>query len=114
MEAKLRLARFIVARAHGEGAAQRAEEHFARVVREGKAPEDVPEAPLPETDPVHVPALLVEHLGIPSTSEARRLIEQGAVRVDGEVLTELDVPRSRLEGALLQAGKRRFVRLTAS
>ena len=47
-----------------------------------------------------------------STSEARRLIEQGAVKVDGEVVTELDLPRGRLENALVQAGKRRFVRLT--
>jgi tyrosyl-tRNA synthetase len=112
MEAKLTLARFIVTRSHGEDAARAAEEHFTRVVREGKAPEEVPEAPLPEGDPLHLPALLVESLGIGSTSEARRLIAQGGVQVDGEVVTELDLPRKRLENALLQAGKRRFVRLT--
>ena len=60
-----------------------AEEHFTRVVREGEAPADVPEAPLPAGDPVHLPALLVEHLGVSSTSEARRLIAQGAVKLDG-------------------------------
>jgi tyrosyl-tRNA synthetase len=114
MEAKLALARFVVARSHGEEAARRAEEHFTRVVREGRAPEDVPEAPLPETDPVHLPALLVEHAGIASTSEARRLIGQGGVRVDGEAVTELDLPRDRLSGALVQVGKRRFVRLSTS
>jgi tyrosyl-tRNA synthetase len=113
LEAKLELARFIVRRSHGEEAAGRAEEHFTRVVRERQAPEDVPEAPLPPGDPVHLPALLVDLLGIGSTSEARRLIQQGAVRVDGDVASELDVPRERLEGALLQAGKRRFLRLTA-
>jgi tyrosyl-tRNA synthetase len=111
MEAKLRLARFIVTRAHGEGAAQAAEEHFTRVVREGRAPEDVPELPLPNGDPVHLPALLVE-LGVPSTSEARRLISQGGVRVNGEAVTELDIPRATLAGALVQAGKRRYARLT--
>src|SRR3989440_322082 len=47
------------------------------------------------------------------TREARRLIAQGGVRLDGEVVSELDVPRERLAGALLQAGKRRFLRLTA-
>ncbi|TML11758.1 MAG: tyrosine--tRNA ligase [Actinobacteria bacterium] len=114
MAAKLALARFVVERSHGEEAARRAEEHFTRVVREGRAPEDVPEQRLPDGDPLHLPALLVDLLGIPSTSEARRLIAQGGVRLDGEVVSELDVPRARLQGALLQAGKRRFLRLTAA
>jgi tyrosyl-tRNA synthetase len=110
LEAKLALARFIVSRSHGEEAAQRAEDHFTRVVREGQAPEEVPEVPLPEGDPVHLPAVLVDLLGVGSTSEARRLISQGGVKVDGEVVSDLDLPRSRLAGALIQAGKRRFVR----
>jgi tyrosyl-tRNA synthetase len=113
MEWKLELARRIVARWHGDEAAGRAEEHFTLVVRKHQPPSDVPEAPLPAGDSVHLPSLLVEHLGVPSTSAARRLIAQGGVRVDGEPLAELDVPRTRLEGALLQAGKRRFARLTA-
>ena len=111
MEAKLALARFIVARSHGEVAAKHAEEHFTRVVREGKAPEELPDIPLPEGDPVHLPALLASLYGI-STSEGRRLIGQGGVQVDGEVVSELDLPRKRLENAVLQAGKRRFARLT--
>ncbi|HET6641683.1 MAG TPA: tyrosine--tRNA ligase [Gaiellaceae bacterium] len=111
LEAKLALARFIVARSHGEEAARTAEEHFTRVVREGQAPEDVPEAPLPPGDPVHLPALMASLFGL-STSEARRLISQGAVRMNGQIASELDVPRATLDGALLQAGKRRFARLT--
>jgi tyrosyl-tRNA synthetase len=112
MEAKLALARFIVERSHGADAAARAEEHFTRVVREHQVPEDVPEAPLPGSDHIHLPALLVEHLGVASTSEARRLIAQGGVKLDGETVSDLDVPRERLEGAVIQAGKRRFARLT--
>jgi len=112
MEAKLALARFIVARSHGEEAAQRAEEHFTRVVREGQAPEEIPEWPLPDEDPVHLPALLVEAGLVPSRGEGRRLIGQGGLKIDGEVVTELDVPRERLNHAVLQAGKRRFLRLT--
>ena len=112
LEAKLALARFVVARGHGEETARAAEEHFTRVVREGQAPAEVPEIRLPRTDPVHVPRLLVEGLGIGSASEARRLIAQGAVKVDGATLSELDVAREELEGRLLQAGKRRFARLT--
>ena len=65
---------------------------------------------MPDGDPVHLPALLVGALGVGTTSEARRLLEQGAVRVNDEVVTELDLPRERLAGALLQAGKRRYVR----
>jgi tyrosyl-tRNA synthetase len=113
LEAKLALARFVVGRAHGEEAARAAEEHFTLVVREGQAPADVPEVPLPRTDPVHLPRLLVEGLGIGSASEARRLIAQGAVKVDGATVSDLDVAREELEGRLLQAGKRRFARLTA-
>src|SRR5205807_10394049 len=110
MEAKLALARFIVGRSHGEEAAQKAEDHFTRVVREGQAPEEVAEADLPADGTIHLPALLVEHLEVGSTSEARRLISQGGVKVNGEVVSELVLPRDALNGALVQAGKRRFMR----
>jgi tyrosyl-tRNA synthetase len=110
MEAKLALARWIVARSHGEEAAVAAEAHFTRVVREGQAPDDVPEATLPPGDPVHLPALLAEVFGL-STSEARRLIGQGGVKLDGTPLAGLDVARATLVGVTLQAGKRRFARL---
>jgi tyrosyl-tRNA synthetase len=109
LEAKLALARWIVARSHAEEAARRAEGHFNRVVREGQAPEEIPEAPLPSGETVHLPRLLQACFGV-STSEGRRLIDQGAVRVGDDVVRELDLPRERLAGAVLQAGKRRFVR----
>ena len=114
LEAKLALARFVVARSHGEEAAKQAEAHFTRVVREGQAPEQVREAEVPAGDPVHLPALLVELFRVASTSEARRLIAQGGVRLNGAVVSELDVPRDVLGGALLQAGKRQFVRFRAA
>jgi tyrosyl-tRNA synthetase len=110
LEAKLELARFIVRRSHGDEAVRRAEDHFTRVVREGGAPENVEEALLPGDGTVHLPALLVEHLAIGSTSEARRLITQGGVKVNGAVVREIDLPREALDGALVQAGKRRFMR----
>jgi tyrosyl-tRNA synthetase len=114
MNSKLQLARFIVSRAHGPETAARAEDHFTRVVREREVPEDVPEARLPEGDPIHLPALLVDQLGIASTSEARRLIAQGGVKVDGSPVSEIDLPRATLAGALVQAGKRRFMRFSAA
>jgi tyrosyl-tRNA synthetase len=113
MASKLALARGIVELYHDADAARRAEDHFTRVVRERQAPDEVPDAPLPDGDPVHVPALLSSAFGM-STSEGRRLIADGAVRVNGDVVTALDLPRISLEGALVQAGKRRYARLTAA
>jgi tyrosyl-tRNA synthetase len=110
LEAKLALARWIVTRSHGEDAAREAEAHFTRVVREGRAPEDIEEVDLPDGDPVHLPAALADWFGV-STSEARRWISQGGVRVDGDVAASLDVGRDALAGAVVQAGKRRFVRV---
>jgi tyrosyl-tRNA synthetase len=112
MEQKLALARWLVARSHGPDAVGEAEEHFTRVVRRHEAPDEVPEVVLPDGDPVHLPALLVASFGVASTSEARRLIGQGGVKLDGAAITELDVPREHLLGAVLQVGKRRFARLT--
>jgi tyrosyl-tRNA synthetase len=113
MEAKLELARFIVARSHGEEAARAAEEHFDRVVRRHEAPQEVSEHPLPTADPIHLPALLADAFGL-SRSEGRRLIAEGGVKLDGDAVSELDLPRERLSGAVLQAGKRRFVRLNGA
>jgi tyrosyl-tRNA synthetase len=110
MRAKLELAHFIVARSHGEEAADAAAEHFRRVVQDKEVPEDVPEWPLPAGDPVHLPALLADAFDL-STSEARRLIAQGGVKLDGDAVSDLDLPRAQLGGTILQAGKRRFVRL---
>ena len=110
MEAKLELARLIVRRSHGEDAARAAEGHFTRVVRQGSAPEDVPELALGPDDPVHLPALIATAFGL-STSEARRMIAQGGVKLGGEPVSELDLPREKALGKLLQAGKRRFAKL---
>ena len=116
MEWKLELARRIVSRWHGEDGARSGEEHFTRVVRHHEAPpeEQVEHVALNGGDPVHLPKLLTDTGFAASTSEARRLIAQGGVKLDGEPVSELDVPRTRLEGALLQVGKRRFVRLTGA
>jgi tyrosyl-tRNA synthetase len=114
MDAKLELARWIVARSHGAEAAMAAEEHFARVTRRGEAPEEIPVIQLtPELigdGEIYLPGVLTL-MGVTSTSEGRRLIEQGAVRVDGEVVGALSVPSDHLAGRVVQAGKRRFARV---
>jgi tyrosyl-tRNA synthetase len=112
---KRRLARDLTARFHDPEAAAEAEARFDRVHVERQAPSDVEEARLPAKDPVHMPALIADGFGV-SRAQARRLIAQGGVRLDGAVLgpDELDVPAARLDGALLQVGKRRFRRLRAA
>lgn len=111
MASKLALARGIVQRYHGADAAERAEQHFTRVVRRGEAPDEVPEVTLVNSHVTHLPAVLVEHLGLSSTSEARRLISQGGVKLDGRTIRETDVTTAELDGVVVQAGKRRFARL---
>jgi tyrosyl-tRNA synthetase len=116
VEAKRALARELTARFGGEEAAREAEAHFDRIHVSRQAPEEIDEHPLPAGDePIHLPALLAEAFGI-SRSEARRLLAQGGVKLDGEPLSEadLDVPAERLDGSVVQLGKRRFVRFRSS
>jgi tyrosyl-tRNA synthetase len=111
LAAKLELARFIVARSHGEAAARAAEEHFTRVVRQGEAPDDVPDATYDAEDGVvYLPGLLAGLAGN-SASHWRRQIDQGGVKVNGGSVAGYEVDAAMLDGALLQAGKRRFYRL---
>jgi tyrosyl-tRNA synthetase len=117
-EAKRQLARRIVDRFHGEGAGAGAEEHFNRVFVERSAPEEMPEVSLAalfeegENGVVHLPQVISVAFGL-SSSEARRLLSQGGVKVDGEALAPdaLDIEASGLDGRVLQVGKRRFCRL---
>jgi tyrosyl-tRNA synthetase len=110
VEAKRLLARTVVARFHDEAAAVAAEEEFLRVHRRHELPSEIAEAVLPAGDPVYLPGLLVAALGVVSNSEARRLITGGGVRLDGEAVTALELPRSAFPGRVMQVGRRRFVR----
>jgi tyrosyl-tRNA synthetase len=111
VESKRAMARAMVVRFHGAEAAIAAERAFDERHVERTVPSDVEEADLPASDPVHLPALIAEHFDI-SRSESRRLLGQGGVKLDGRMLDddELDLPLVRLDGAVLQLGKRRFVR----
>jgi tyrosyl-tRNA synthetase len=111
VESKRALAREICARYNGAEAAREAEAHFDRLHVERGLPDEVDEAPLPDGDPVHLPALIRDHFGL-SGAEARRLLAQGGVKLDGETLDggALDLPADRLDGGVLQIGKRRFKR----
>jgi tyrosyl-tRNA synthetase len=111
MAAKLELARAIVGRSHGDKAAAAAEDHFTRVVRDGGPPEEVEEVTLLDSqDPVHLPPLLASQLG-ETSSHWRRVIDQGGVKIDGQPIAGYDVSLRDLDGALLQAGKRQYLRI---
>jgi tyrosyl-tRNA synthetase len=115
-DAKRTLARRLVEEAHDRDAALRAEAAFDRRFVEHRPPEEIPEVALPAGNgPVHLPYLLGEAFGI-SSSEARRLIASGGVRVDGAAVSpdSLDVGVEALDGAVLQVGKRRWARLRRS
>jgi tyrosyl-tRNA synthetase len=112
-DAKRALARALVGRYHSEAAAREAEEHFDRVHVRHQLPEEVETVAWPvESDGVHLPALLARAFGI-STSEARRGLAQGAVKLDGEAVepARLDLPVAEVDGRVLQLGKRRFARV---
>ncbi|HEY1355783.1 MAG TPA: tyrosine--tRNA ligase [Solirubrobacterales bacterium] len=118
-EAKRELARRLVARYHGEERAAAAEEQFNRLFVDHEVPPDLEEAaidPYVGTDGgrVHMPQLMGGLFGM-SSSEARRLIGQGGVKLDGETIPadRLDFDPADLDGRVLQVGKRRFRRLRA-
>ena len=118
-EAKRELGRRLVERFHGEAAAGEAEAHFDRLFVRHEAPEEVEEVSLDaytgeNGGPVHLPLLMAGAFEI-SSSEARRLLKQGGVKLDGEPLAgdRLDVEPAELDGRVLQLGKRRFRRMRA-
>jgi len=118
-EAKRELGRRIVARFHGEDAAREAEDHFNRLFVRHEAPEQVEEVQLDAYlgdggGTVHLPRLMAGAFDI-SSSEARRLLEQGGVKLDGEPIPPgtLDMGPADLDGRVLQVGKRRFRRMRA-
>jgi tyrosyl-tRNA synthetase len=113
---KRRLAREIVALYHGPAAAEEAEAAFDRVFKQHQLPADIAEAAVGLADEVYMPGVLAEAGMVSSASEGRRMIDQGGVRIDGEVLEsgKYSVARARVEGRVVQVGKRRFARIVAS
>jgi tyrosyl-tRNA synthetase len=113
-DVKRALARALVERFYDAAAAQAAEAAFDRVFVRGQIPADVPVVrwTLNGSGTVHLPALLAQAFSV-STSEARRGLQQGAVRLDGAPVAGdvLDVPAGDLHGRVLQLGKRRFARV---
>lgn len=109
---KRRLGAEITAIYWGREAAVEAEAAFDQVFRRHEVPEDAPTIALPGEGDVWLPGLLRDNGMASSSSDARRLIAQGAVKVDGIKVTEETLPASDLAGATLQVGKRRYARIS--
>jgi tyrosyl-tRNA synthetase len=112
-DAKHALARALVARFHGDAAADAAASEFERVHVQRSAPDEIDELAFDAVNGlVHLPALIADGFGM-SRSDARRMLAQGGVRLDGEPLgpDDLDLPRERVDGHVLQVGKRHFRRV---
>jgi tyrosyl-tRNA synthetase len=119
-EAKRELGRRIVERFHGAEAARSAEDHFNRIFVQHGTPDDVQVALVdpyvgPNGGQIHLPLMIGRLFGL-SSSEARRLLKQGGVKLDGEPIPAdtLDMEPAALDGRVLQVGKRRFRRLSAT
>lgn len=110
-EAKRHLARSVVTLYWGEEAAAEAERAFDQVFKQGGTPDALEEFHLPTGDAISLPGLIRDAFDV-SGNEARRLISQGAVRVDDEVVSDQEMDRHNLAGKVLRVGKRRFVQLT--
>ena len=115
MRAKLRLASEIVALYHGREGATRAAEHFDRTVRKKEMPEEIPEVrvtpDLLKDGKVWV-VKLIRHCGFAATNgEARRLVSQGGVTLDGAAITDADADLSIKDGQIIRAGKRNFAKI---
>jgi tyrosyl-tRNA synthetase len=107
------LAKEIVTRYHSRNAAEHEAAEFIRVLREKELPEEIEAVTLKVAEPtLWLPRLLVDAGLAAGTSEARRLITQGGVQVEGEKVTDAKVELAAGKTYLLKVGKRRFKRVT--
>ena len=110
---KRRLARELVALYHNEQTAAAAEEEFDRIYVQKLLPDEVPEVSLSLKDPtIGIIPLLTQTEMVSSKSDARRMIEQGGVSVDGERISDINAAISLDKPIVLKVGKRRFVRIS--
>jgi tyrosyl-tRNA synthetase len=110
--AKENLAKEMVARYHGQAAAEEAARQFAAIFREGALPDEIEEMSLAVAEKaVWLPKLLHQAGLTGGTSEARRLIQQGGVQVDGDKVSNVDLELPAGQTYLLRVGKRKFRRV---
>ncbi len=107
---KARLAKEIVTKFHSAEAAEKAEKEFNRVFKEKEAPSEMPE--IETTSPVLLIDLIVKNKLAPSKSEAKRLMEQGGVKLDDQKLMDWQKKSVLKDNQILQVGKRKFVKIS--
>lgn len=110
-DAKMRLAREIVGLYHGDAAAARAEDNFKQIFQRGEMPEEMPLFRFKTGSTADLVSLLVKTDLVSSKSEARRLIRQGGVRINGEQVTKIEAAVRAKGELILQIGKRKFARI---
>ena len=114
MESKKALARELVARFYDSTQARQAEEDFVQQFKQKEIPEDIPEVTIQTSEPIWICRLLTDTGLVSSNGEARRLIKQGGVKIDGEKVADPDREIGPTGEMVMQAGKRRFVRVIFS
>lgn len=115
-DAKMQLARELVTMFYGKDAALDAENEFIAVFQKGEVPDDIPDIKISteEISPdgtIWLPKLLAEAGLVNSTSAGKRFINQGAVKIDGEKVTDAECRVVLYSGMIIQVGKRRFARI---
>lgn len=114
-DVKMRLGREIVTIYHGAEAAQRAEEEFKNIFQKKELPDEVPECRLDSGEladgRIWLPKLLALAGLASGTSEGKRLIQQGAVKIDEEKITDPDIKLIPVDGMIIKAGKRKFAKI---
>jgi tyrosyl-tRNA synthetase len=114
-DAKMRLAHMFVRMYHGEAAAQEAENHFRTVFQQGALPEDIDEVDISTSNLENGEIGIVPLLGIlklvPSNAEARRMIQQGAVKINEEKWDDVNGQVALSNGMIVQVGKRKFAKV---
>jgi tyrosyl-tRNA synthetase len=112
-DTKRRLARELVALYHGAEEATAAEQEFDRIFVKKDLPDEVPELSIPlETTELNIIKLLTESKLVASNGEARRMIEQGGVSVNGERVSDYNATVSLQYSVILKVGKRRFLKVS--
>jgi tyrosyl-tRNA synthetase len=109
-EAKVLLGKTIVGQFHGPAAAEAAAAEFEKVFAQGQLPDDMPEVVLPAT-PITVKNLLTTCKLVETGGEAKRMVQQGGVSIDGQKATDPNAEVTPHDGMVVRVGKRRFARL---
>ncbi|TCL35801.1 tyrosyl-tRNA synthetase [Anaerospora hongkongensis] len=111
-DTKMRLAHTLVRLYHGEAMADQAQNEFIKVFQQGDLPDDIPEFQFEQqTEAIWLPKLLTQLMLASSSSEAKRAVQQGSVKINGEKITDTDAKLTVADGMIVQVGKRKFAKI---